>query len=394
MPEVSVIIPCYNHALYLPFAIESVLAQSFTEWEAILVDDGSTDDTRAVAAGFTDPRIRYVYQENRGLPTARNTGIHAAQGRYLAFLDADDEWEPTFLWVCQDALAAMDTSVAVVTLTRYIDEDGAVLPRSGGAVLQSDQFRDRLLEGGFFPVHAVLVRADAVRQVGLFDETLTSLEDWDLWLRITSSGGLMACIPQPLARYRQTPGSMSSNVCRMHANRMAVLAKHFGAPAADPATWAHEKRQAYACAYRSASLAHLQQHDPDAAWRWLGEAARTWPPILARLDTFYELALGDQPRGYRGDARGVDPAASGADMLLRLEALFTNAPAGIQAMRHAALGNAYLALGMLTDQAGSRRAACGYLIRAVNADPHLLRSTAVARRLLKLCVGQLVLRPR
>lgn len=100
MPEVSVIIPCYNHGHYLPHAVNSVLAQTFTDWEAIIVDDGSTDNTREVAAQFTDERVRYVHQENRGLSGARNTGIRAAQGAYLAFLDADDEWEPRFLRVC------------------------------------------------------------------------------------------------------------------------------------------------------------------------------------------------------------------------------------------------------------------------------------------------------
>ena len=94
-PAVSVIIPCYNHAHYLCRAVQSVLAQTYADWEAIIVDDGSTDNTREVATRFSDPRVRYIYQENRGLSAARNTGISAAQGSYLAFLDADDELEPT-----------------------------------------------------------------------------------------------------------------------------------------------------------------------------------------------------------------------------------------------------------------------------------------------------------
>lgn len=89
---ISIIIPCYNHAHYLPFAVQSVLAQTCAQWEAIVVDDGSTDDTRTVAARFSDPRVRYHYQENQGLSAARNAGIRIARGDYLAFLDADDEW--------------------------------------------------------------------------------------------------------------------------------------------------------------------------------------------------------------------------------------------------------------------------------------------------------------
>ena len=104
-PTVSVIVPSYNHAhYYVSLAIKSVLAQIYTDWEAIVVNDGSTDETEAVFAQFTDPRIRYIYQENQGLSAARNTGIRTAQEDCLAFLDADDEWEPDFLRCCVDAL--------------------------------------------------------------------------------------------------------------------------------------------------------------------------------------------------------------------------------------------------------------------------------------------------
>ncbi|MEM4724269.1 MAG: glycosyltransferase family A protein, partial [Candidatus Hadarchaeum sp.] len=114
MSSVSVIIPCYNHGHYLPCAVNSVMAQTFADWEAIIVDDGSTDNTREVAAQFTDSRVRYIYQDNRGLAAARNTGIRAAQGEYLAFLDADDEWEPTFLEACVAALSQQPALAAVV----------------------------------------------------------------------------------------------------------------------------------------------------------------------------------------------------------------------------------------------------------------------------------------
>lgn len=102
--QVSVIIPCYNHAQYLSDAVNSVLAQTYSDWEAIIVDDGTTDSTREVAVGFTDPRTRYLYQENQGLSAARNTGICAARGEYLVFLGADDEWESAFLERCVSVL--------------------------------------------------------------------------------------------------------------------------------------------------------------------------------------------------------------------------------------------------------------------------------------------------
>jgi len=391
-PIVSVIIPCYNHGHYLPCAVNSVLAQTFTDWEAIIVDDGSTDNTREVAAQFTDPRIRYIYQENRGLAAARNTGIRAAQGKYLAFLDADDEWEPRFLEICTRTLAGQSTAAAVVTLTRFIDENGAVLPKTGGQVFSASEVRGRLLEGGFFPVHAVLVRAEAVHAAGLFDTGLQGqgTEDWDLWLRITANGGAMLSIPQPLARYRVYSGSMSTHAGRMHANRMAVLARHFGPPTGDPKTWPEEKRRAYAFAYRSAALGYIMQGDGDEGWRYLQRGAETDPIILRRLDTFYELALGDQPRGYRGQAQGLDLERNGVELLRGLDALFASAGAEVQALRGVAYGNAYLALAMLADQAGRWSLARGYLRRAIRSHPTFLRDPAILRRLLKLHLGQRV----
>ena len=153
---ISVIIPCYNHGQYLSHALNSVLSQTFTDWEAIIVDDGSTDETREVAGHFVDRRLHYVYQENQGLSAARNSGIRIAQGEYLAFLDADDEWEPEFLETVCENLEADPTLTAVFCRNKYIDENGSILPAIGGQAISSASFRQRILEGGFFPVHAVI----------------------------------------------------------------------------------------------------------------------------------------------------------------------------------------------------------------------------------------------
>lgn len=391
LPLVTIVIPCFNHGHYLRVTLESVLAQTYMHWEAIVVDDGSTDDTRVVAAQFTDLRIRYTYQENQGLSAARNTGIRAARGDYLAFLDADDEWEPCFLEACTAVLATDRKTAAVVTLTRFIDEKGVALPKLGGQAFRPEKFRDRLLEGGFFPVHAVLVRSDSVRQAGMFNEALTSVEDWDLWLRLSTVGAAFRSVPEPLARYRISAGSMSSNAGRMHANRMAVLTKQFGPPDGDPFSWPAEKRLGYAFAYRSAALGYIAQQDAEQGWRHLAQAVEIEPDLLQRLDTFYELAFGDQPRGYRGEASLVDISANGAEMLRRLDALFAAAGPPVQAVKGAAYGNAYLALAMLSDQAGDWAAARSYLWQAAQHNPQLV-SGSFLRRLVKLYLGPSVVR--
>src|SRR5205814_441931 len=113
-PGVSVVIPAYNYARFLPKAIESALAQSHPSLEIIVVDDGSTDDTQAVVAQYTGPRVRCVRQQNAGLSAARNTGIREARFPYVAFLDADDEWHPNFLAACMEAFSKLGGGFGIV----------------------------------------------------------------------------------------------------------------------------------------------------------------------------------------------------------------------------------------------------------------------------------------
>lgn len=385
---VSVVIPSYNHARYVSLAIESVLAQTYLDWEAIVVDDGSTDETQATVARFTDPRVRYLYQENQGLSAARNAGIRIAHGEYLAFLDADDEWAPDFLRRCVEALAADETVAGVYTRCHFIDQHGTILPQLGGETVDRAEFRRRIEENGFFPPCAALVRAAIVRKVGMFDTQLAAsgTEDWDLWLRI-SEHYTMHGIPDFLARYRVAPDSMSANAGRMHASRTSVLTKHFGPPDGDPAEWPNRKRRAYACAYRSSAYYYIQQGQVDEGWHWLAQAVSIWPDLLQRLDTFYELACGDQPRGYRGNASLLDLESNGIEMLRGLSGLLDQSGPLARSLHSRAYGNAYLALGMLSEQADNWAAVRGYLIKAMRADPRLMRSYPVIRRFLKSCAG-------
>lgn len=388
---VSVVIPCYNHAHYVRFALESILAQTFDGWEAIVVDDGSTDDTPTAVAAFTDSRIHYIRQENQGLSAARNTGVGVAQGEYVAFLDADDEWGPNFLEHTVTVLVHNTALAGVYSLAQLIDPQSVVLPQVGGQVVDPGSFRSRLLEGGFFPPCTTLVHTDLVRQAGLFDVRLTSLEDWDLWLRI-SERHQMQGIPEPLARYRVYPGSMSTNVERMHTNRQAVLTKHLGPFEGSPQSWSDEKRSAYGFAYRCTAIDYIQQGNWDAGWRFLETGLAVWPDLLARLDTFYELACGNQPRGYRGQADIVDIEANATEVLEWLERFFAQNNGQFAALRRTAYGNAFLALSMLSDQAGRWPAARRYLLRAFGSDLRLLVSIANVRRLLKLSLGHRIYR--
>jgi len=385
-PVISIIIPCYNQGRFLGCAIESVLRQTYTWWEAMVVDDGSTDDTSLVAQAFADTRMRYVRQNNQGLCAARNAGVAAASGKYLAFLDADDAYEEAFLETCLRVLESRADAVAAYTACRYMDVAGTAL-EAGSGIVAEEAFRDRLVEGGFFPPCAVLIRADVARASGLFDVRLTSVEDWDLWLRASERGTFVG-IASPLVRYRITPGSMSTDVARMHRNRTLVLAKRYGPHEGDPVQWPDAKRHAYGFAFRSSAVQYLAQGQEDMALDLLSQAVRCWPPLLGRLDTFYELACGDQDRSIRGQAALMDIRGNGIRMLAWLDGLFTEPPAELMSYRRRAYGNAHLALAMLYDQAGDWGAARRHLSSAVIHDTRLLGSRSVLRRAVKLLCGR------
>ena len=382
-PAVSVIIPTYNHAHYLGGALESVIAQTFANWEAIVVDDGSQDDPAAVVARYAEPRVRLIRQHNQGLSAARNTGIEHASGELLAFLDADDEWSPTFLQTSVAALAKLPpTSAGTYTRNYFLSHDGNRLPMVGGHVVPPEQFWERLLQGGFFPVHAAVVRADVVRAVGRFDTSLTSLEDWDLWLRVAQVGPLHP-IPEPFAGYRTLPNSMSTNIERMHRNRLRVLQNRLGSPDSSDAT-----RRAYGYAERITAFGQMDNGAFDLGWTHLEKAVAHHPDLLTATDTYYEIALSGQRRGSRGS---IDSAAlrERADMILaELRRRFPNGYADVP-LAHA-LAAAHIALAMLAEHSDSWPLARHFLGGAIRHRPMLLTDKSIVRRGLKLLVGRAV----
>jgi len=182
IPLVSVILPTYNRAWIVNNAIDSVLGQDFSDFELIVVDDGSTDDTPALLQSY-GARLRAIRQENRGVSAARNAGIRAARGSLIALLDSDDEWLPGKLiaqvayfeddseaLICQTEEIWIRNGVRVNPGKRHRKEGGMIFERSLGLCLVSPS--------------AVMMRRSLLDEVGLFDESLPACEDYDLWLRI------------------------------------------------------------------------------------------------------------------------------------------------------------------------------------------------------------------
>ena len=184
MTLVSFVIPNYNHAQYLGDAIRSVLAQSYAGTEIVVVDDGSTDESRAVAEQF-GARIRLLCQANAGLSAARNTGIQAATGDYIALLDADDLVEPLYTERLLAALAAAPQADGAYCGYRFVDQNNQPLPRLERRVVAPELLYTALLNGNYWVPESLLIRRECYLAAGEFDPALRACEDWDVWLRFS-----------------------------------------------------------------------------------------------------------------------------------------------------------------------------------------------------------------
>lgn len=223
LPLISIIVPCYNQAHYLPATLESILAQDYRLTEIIVVNDGSKDETASVAARYGDS-IRYIEQANAGLSGARNSGIRAARGELLVFLDSDDMLAPDYLRLVAEASLARPDVGVFHSGWRYVDEHGRPEEQVDAAELGASPI-EALLSGNRFPVHAGVVRRNIVEDLGFFSEELRACEDWDYWLRAAAHGSSFAPVPGAYALYRRYGGSMSTDYVRMWTAGQQVLGR-------------------------------------------------------------------------------------------------------------------------------------------------------------------------
>src|SRR5205814_2345 len=181
--QVSVIIPCYNQAHFLHEAIESVLAQTYSNREIIVVDDGSTDNTAEVAGRYS--AVRHIYQENAGPSAARNTGVTKSRGEYLVFLDADDRLLPEALEIGVDCLRQHPECAFVSGHCRLIVTDGSLLAKPKQPSIKRDHYLEFLRRNYIWALSTVMCQRTAFEIVKGFDASLGRCEDYDLYLRIT-----------------------------------------------------------------------------------------------------------------------------------------------------------------------------------------------------------------
>ncbi len=237
LPRVSVIMPVYNVEPYVAEAIHSVLAQSFADFELVIIDDGSQDRSIEISRSFDDPRIRIISQANRGLAGARNTGISHARGEMIALLDSDDRWLPEKLMLHMIHLDTMPDIGVSYSGSRFIDSEGRALRQAQRPKLShinaADIFCRNPVGNGSAPVirRAALDRVafphpDDPKRLCYFDESFRQSEDIELWVRLALLGRCKFDGIKPLlTEYRIMPGGLSANVIRQYETWLRMYSK-------------------------------------------------------------------------------------------------------------------------------------------------------------------------
>ena len=277
MVDVTVVVAAHNAARWLAETLESVVAQTLTDWHCHVVDDGSTDGTAAIAGHYSavDSRFSVLEQRNAGVSAARNRLLRSTRGdsEYVAVLDADDVWLPDALAVMTAALDEDPEAVGVQSLAEYIDEDsspirsgahpavqrrkfdvvgGRVVPATFGSGMG---FRQMLVTSGLYPPASMLFRRSALDAVGGYDETYRSQVDWDMYLRMVAAGGHFAELDVQTAWYRIRAGNLTGDRGKVAVNQARLLRSAW-----ERTPPASQDRRAVEVAYRHRQRASVRTH--------------------------------------------------------------------------------------------------------------------------------------
>lgn len=286
-PIVTLLIPTYNCGHLIGEALASVRAQTWRNLDVVVVDDGSTDDTAARLAPFeAHGELRILRVAHGGLAAARNAGIRAALGKYIAFLDADDTLDPDAVRVAVEAMeAAPEAGICLGDVVRVYPDRTELRP---GPPPPGDLFT-AILQGNFVE-RVALFRTPVFREVGLYDESLRILEDWELYIRVFSKGVRPVYVPGPGYRYMLRADSLTRDLAVMASSKRQVLARHHR-------PLAEEGRPGMRATYADqmwwlARMYYYQLHRPGAALLCLIEGFRFDPDPRRLLRTFHTQVRG------------------------------------------------------------------------------------------------------
>jgi glycosyltransferase involved in cell wall biosynthesis len=274
--SISVVIPVLNGAEFIADAIASVLKQTLSAFELIVIDDGSTDQTAAIVKTFDDRRLQYVYQANAGLSAARNAGIRVASAPWIAFLDADDRWLPGKLAAQIDRARSCPDAHMVYCGATWLSRDGEVLADIP-AVVEGDVLLHLLLGNCIAgSASSTMLHRGVLDKVGSFDEKLRCCEDWDLWLRVASVTRIVK-VEDKLVQIINRPGSLAKDARRMRDAGINVLQKAFSSYAID---FKRVRSRALAATYMYAAMTLHEQRQFGAAARDVARSILHRPTYL------------------------------------------------------------------------------------------------------------------
>lgn len=281
MAAISVVIPAYNAAQTIEETIHSVQNQTFSDFEIIVVNDGSTDNTWDIINQFDDPRIKAFSYDNAGVSVTRNRGIAHASGEFIAFLDADDLWTPDKLASQLQAINSSPNVAVAYSWTSYFHEIGEMV-YPGNPVYGEGNVYPEMLQWNFIASGSnILVRRHAVEDVGGFDPDLPPCEDWDFYLRLAEKYQF-ALVPKHQIIYRQSSTSATaSKLERLESQCFKVIEKSY---ARAPEEYQYLKSRSLAWAYEYFTQMHLQNSKDITGTNLAAEkffkAVRLYPPIL------------------------------------------------------------------------------------------------------------------
>jgi glycosyltransferase involved in cell wall biosynthesis len=384
MPGVSIIIAVHNGEPFLAEAIACALAQSRPAEEIIVVDDGSTDGTAALLERHR-PRLQVLRQERGGLAAARARAMAQAHGEYLAFWDHDDLWHPRFLEACLARLSGADAAVVgVVANFARVDRAGAEVPgtcsRLGGRIGLRE-----LLPINLFPPGPVVLRRDAVRGVGGFEPALRLVVDWDLWLRLTLTGGSFAAVEDCLFGYRLHADNLSRHRELMLLEELWIIDRLFARPELPP-DLAAAGAAIVARLYLNAAIDCFAAGDGDAGGRSWRAALHALPALIDDDDAYWAVACADADREAEGYPFNVE-LAQGEQRLMRALTPAADERQLDPAQCRRARARAYRVLAQLAYGRRDMRAVRRCTAAALAADPTWWRAPRTLAPLIKSLIG-------
>lgn len=375
MARVSVVIPCYNAEGLIRTAVDSVLGQTFQDLEVLVVDDGSTDASPAIVEGYGDP-VRLLRSAHGGPGAARNAGVQHSTGEIIAFLDADDIWEPGYLEHLVSVLDGQPTVDVAYAWARYIDAAGRLLPAALRPRPSADPLSQALTQGCFVLLQMLVIRRSTLERVGLFDPELPPAEnwgvaeDWDLLLRLAAAGARFACVPRLLVRKRlHAEGSLSSgveDVLRVSLRTIEKVALRV------PPRYAPLVPQMRSTLFLRAAANHWRLRNGPLAVQRFADALAAWPRAAMEPAVTLGLLLRLLPPGHRtlqAVMEELDVLAQDVLALVREAFACGTGDAARVARPEMVLSTTHAVLAGLFAKRGSWRRGLAHGVHAVRADP-------------------------